>query len=106
MERKVGSLVGALAPMLALSSSDAGTGAGTYIRYLMNIELYSLNIHLLSRDSSRIALVALIYINKVINSRLLSWEAYVIRPASRALLLIIRLVADAWPITKPFSSQL
>ena len=50
MERKVGLLVGALAPMLALSSSDAGTGAGTYIRCSMNIELYSLNIHLLSRD--------------------------------------------------------
>ena len=50
MERKVGLLVGALAPMLALSSSDAGTGAGTYIRYLTNIELYLLNIYLLSRN--------------------------------------------------------
>ena len=50
MERKVGLSVGALAPMLAPSSSDAGTGAGTYIRYSMNIELCSLNIHLLSRD--------------------------------------------------------
>ena len=50
MERKVGSLVGALAPMLAPSSSDAGTGAGTYIRYLINIELYLLNIYLLNRN--------------------------------------------------------
>ena len=50
IERKVGSLIGALAPMLAPSSSDAGMGAGTYIRYSMNIELCLLNIHLLSRD--------------------------------------------------------
>ena len=53
MERKVGLSIGALAPMLAPSSSDAGTGAGTYIRYSMNIELYSLNIHLLSRNNIR-----------------------------------------------------
>ena len=52
MEKKVGLLVSALAPMLAPSSSDAGTGAGTYIRYSMNIELCLLNIHLLSRDNN------------------------------------------------------
>ena len=57
MERKVGSSVGALAPMLAPSSSDAGTGAGTYIRCSMNIELCSLNIHLLSRDIDSLKLI-------------------------------------------------
>ena len=50
IEKKVGSSVGALAPILALSSSDAGTGAGTYIRYSINIKLYLLNIYLLSRN--------------------------------------------------------
>ena len=71
MERKVGSLVGALAPMLAPSSSDAGTGAGTYIRYSMNIELYSLNIHLLSRDKI-ISLLKSFYSEDTIKSFALS----------------------------------
>ena len=50
IERKVGLSIGALAPILAPSSSDAGTGAGTYIRYSINIELYLLNIHFFSRN--------------------------------------------------------
>jgi len=49
---------------------------------------------------------ALIQANKLINSRLLSVAAFVIRLAFRASLDITRFVILACPIRKPFSSQL